>query len=179
MKIAEIKNSTTFNSAINVKDKALLLSKEKDLDFFQKELVSKTEEIGKENLLLSSLQEKMKKKDEDQDLVKLRGLYDAKNKIKKTIDVNSEIIDNNKSEIDRKKEAINDLQNRLKSCQLSLKSYDVIYSKQERDILTKEHENSLLKLEIERGNNLPKAIDKILKTNSLNGIYDIICFIRR
>ena len=93
--IAEIKNSTTFNSAINVKDKALLLSKEKDLDFFQKELVSKTEEIGKENLLLSSLQEKMKKKDEDQDLVKLRGLYDAKNKIKKTIDVNSEIIDNN------------------------------------------------------------------------------------
>ncbi len=172
--IAEIKNSTTFNSAINVKDKALLLSKEKDLDFFQKELVSKTEEIGKENLLLSSLQEKMKKKDEDQDLVKLRGLYDAKNKIKKTIDVNSEIIDNNKSEIDRKKEAINDLQNRLKSCQLSLKSYDVIYSKQERDILTKEHENSLLKLEIERGNNLPKAIDKILKTNSLNGIYDII-----
>ena len=58
---------------------------------------------------------------------------------------------------------INSSKNNLKGLKLTLKNYEQTLSKQDRDILTNKHKVELLRLEAERGNNLPNAIKKILR----------------
>ena len=55
-----------------------------------------------------------------------------------------------------------------------IKNYEQTLGKQDRDILTNKHKVELLRLEAERGNNLPNAIKKILEEDKLQGIYNII-----
>ena len=71
-------------------------------------------------------------------------------------------------------EDINSSKNNLKGLKLTLKNYEQTLGKQDRDILTNKHKVELLRLEAERGNNLPNAIKKILEEDKLQGIYNII-----
>ena len=172
--IVDLESATNKDSGVSLKKKTDLLNLEKDLEFTQKELLEKTEELGNLNVQLNILKEQRKNKDMNAKEEELRSLLEEKGKISKSISVlDSEIkiINQNISDMN---EDINASKNNLKGLKLTLKNYEGTYSKQDRDILSYKHKVDLLNLEKERGNNLPNAVKKILESQNLQGIYDII-----
>ena len=172
--IIDLESTVNKDSGVSLKKKTDLLNLEKDLEFTQKELLNKTEEIGKINLQLNILKEQRKNKDLSKSEEELRALIDEKAKISKDISVLEEEINIINSDITNMNDDINSSKNNMKGLRLTLKNYEQTLSRQDRDILTNKHKVELLKLEAERGNNLPNAIKKILDNDNLQGIYDII-----
>ncbi len=172
--IIDLESTVNKDSGISLKKKTDLLNLEKDLEFTQKELLNKTEEIGKLNVKLNILKEQRKNKDLSKSEEELRTLIDEKAKINKEISVLEEEINIINSDITNMNDDINASKNNLKGLKLTLKNYEQTGSKLDRDILTNKHKVELLRLEAERGNNLPNAIKKILENDKLQGIYDII-----
>ena len=172
--ILDLESTTNKDSGISLKKKTDLLNLEKDLEFAQKELLNKTEEIGKLNVQLNILKEQRKNKNLSKSEEELRALIDEKAKINKDISVLEEEISIINSNITNMNDDINSSKNNLKGLKLTLKNYEQTLSKQDRDILTNKHKVELLRLEAERGNNLPNTIKKILEEDKLQGIYDII-----
>ena len=172
--ILDLESTTNKDSGISLKKKTDLLNLEKDLEFTQKELLNKTEEIGKINVQLNILKEQRKNKDLSKSEEELRTLIEEKGKINKDISILEDEINIINNDITNINEDINSSKNNLKGLKLTLKNYEQTQSKQDRDILTNKHKVELLRLEAERGNNLPNAIKKILDEDKLQGIYDII-----
>ena len=172
--IIDLESTVNKDSGVSLKKKTDLLNLEKDLEFTQKELLNKTEEIGKLNVKLNILKEQRKNKDLSKSEEELRTLIDEKAKINKEISVLEEEINIINSDITNMNDDINASKNNLKGLKLTLKNYEQTGSKLDRDILTNKHKVELLRLEAERGNNLPNAIKKILENDKLQGIYDII-----
>lgn len=172
--IINLESTVNKDSGVSLKKKTDLFNLEKDLEFTQKELLNKTEEIGKINLQLNILKEQRKNKDLSKGEEELRTLIDEKGKISKNISVLEDEINIINNDITNMNEDINSSKNNLKSLKLTLKNYEQTLGKQDRDILTNKHKVELLRLEAERGNNLPNAIKKILENDNLQGIYDII-----
>ena len=172
--IIDLESTVNKDSGVSLKKKTDLLNLEKDLEFTQKELLNKTEEIGKLNVKLNILKEQRKNKDLSKSEEELRALIDEKAKINKEISVLEEEINIINSDITNMNDDINASKNNMKGLKLTLKNYEQTGSKLDRDILTNKHKVELLRLEAERGNNLPNAIKKILENDKLQGIYDII-----
>ena len=172
--IVDLESTVNKDSGVFQKKKTDLFNLERDLEFTQKELLNKTEEIGKLNVQLNILKEQRKNKDTTKVEEELRALIDEKGKISKNISVLEDEINIINQDITNMNEDINSSKNNLKGLRLTLKNYEQTQSKQDRDILTNKHKVELLKLEAERGNNLPNAIKKILEEDKLQGIYDII-----
>lgn len=172
--IIDLESTINKDSGVSLKKKTDLLNLEKDLEFTQKELLNKTEEIGKLNVKLNILKEQRKNKDLSKSEEELRALIDEKAKINKEISVLEEEINIINSDITNMNDDINASKNNLKGLKLTLKNYEQTGSKLDRDILTNKHKVELLRLEAERGNNLPNTIKKILENDNLQGIYDII-----
>ncbi len=172
--IINLESTVNKDSGVSLKKKTDLFNLEKDLEFTQKELLNKTEEIGKINLQLNILKEQRKNKDLSKGEEELRTLIDEKGKISKNISVLEDEINIINNDITNMNEDINSSKNNLKGLKLTLKNYEQTLGKQDRDILTNKHKVELLRLEAERGNNLPNAIKKILENDNLQGIYDII-----
>ncbi len=172
--IINLESTVNKDSGVSLKKKTDLFNLEKDLEFTQKELLNKTEEIGKINLQLNILKEQRKNKDLSKGEEELRTLIDEKGKISKNISVLEDEINIINQDITNMNEDINSSKNNLKGLKLTLKNYEQTLGKQDRDILTNKHKVELLRLEAERGNNLPNAIKKILENDNLQGIYDII-----
>ena len=172
--IIDLESTVNKDSSVSLKKKTDLLNLEKDLEFTQKELLNKTEEIGKLNVKLNILKEQRKNKDLSKSEEELRTLIDEKAKINKEISVLEEEINIINSDITNMNDDINASKNNMKGLKLTLKNYEQTGSKLDRDILTNKHKVELLRLEAERGNNLPNAIKKILENDKLQGIYDII-----
>ena len=172
--IIDLESTINKDSGVSLKKKTDLLNLEKDLEFTQKELLNKTEEIGKINVQLNILKEQRKNKNLSKSEEELRTLIDEKAKINKDISVLENEITIINNDITNMNDDINSSKNNLKGLKLTLKNYEQTLSKQDRDILTNKHKVELLRLEAERGNNLPNAIKKILESDKLQGIYDII-----
>ena len=172
--IINLESTVNKDSGVSLKKKTDLFNLEKDLEFTQKELLNKTEEIGKLNVQLNILKEQRKNKDLSKGEEELRTLIDEKGKISKDISVLEDEINIINQDITNMNEDINSSKNNLKGLKLTLKNYEQTLGKQDRDILTNKHKVELLRLEAERGNNLPNAIKKILENDNLQGIYDII-----
>lgn len=172
--IINLESTVNKDSGVSLKKKTDLFNLEKDLEFTQKELLNKTEEIGKLNVQLNILKEQRKNKDLSKGEEELRTLIDEKGKISKNISVLEDEINIINNDITNMNEDINSSKNNLKGLKLTLKNYEQTLGKQDRDILTNKHKVELLRLEAERGNNLPNAIKKILENDNLQGIYDII-----
>lgn len=172
--IIDLESTINKDSGVSLKKKTDLLNLEKDLEFTQKELLNKTEEIGKLNVNLNILKEQRKNKDLSKGEEELRALIDEKGKVSKDISVLEDEINIINIDISSMNEAINSSKNNLKGLKLTLKNYEQTLGKQDRDILTNKHKVELLRLEAERGNNLPNAIKKILEEDKLQGIYNII-----
>ena len=172
--ILDLESTVNKDSGVSLKKKTDLLNLEKDLEFTQKELLNKTEEIGKLNVQLNILKEQRKNKNLSKSEEELRALIDERAKINKDISVLEEEISIINSNITNMNDDINSSKNNLKGLKLTLKNYEQTLSKQDRDILTNKHKVELLRLEAERGNNLPNTIKKILEEDKLQGIYDII-----
>ena len=172
--ILDLESTTNKDSGISLKKKTDLLNLEKDLEFAQKELLNKTEEIGKLNVQLNILKEQRKNKNLSKSEEELRALIDERAKINKDISVLENEITIINNDITNMNDDINSSKNNLKGLKLTLKNYEQTLSKQDRDILTNKHKVELLRLEAERGNNLPNTIKKILEEDKLQGIYDII-----
>lgn len=172
--IIDLESTINKDSGVFLKKKTDLLNLEKDLEFTQKELLNKTEEIGKLNVKLNILKEQRKNKDLSKGEEELRALIDEKGKISKDISVLEDEINIINTDISSMNENINSSKNNLKGLKLTLKNYEQTLGKQDRDILTNKHKVELLRLEAERGNNLPNAIKKILESDKLQGIYNII-----
>ena len=172
--IIDLESTVNKDSGVSLKNKTDLFNLEKDLEFTQKELLNKTEEIGKINLQLNILKEQRKNKSTTKQEEELRTLIDEKGKISKDISVLEDEISIINQDISNMNEGINSSKNNLKGLKLTLKNYEQTQSKQDRDILTNKHKVELLRLEAERGNNLPNAIKKVLEEDKLQGIYDII-----
>ncbi len=172
--ILNLESTANTDNGSYLKKKTDLLAKEKDLEFIQKELVEKTEEIGNLSVDLNILKEQRKNKNTSIKEEELRNLYLEKGDISKNISLLEEKIEELKSNISSINEEVNINKNNIKGLNLNLKEYEQTYSKQDRDILSYKHKIELLKLEEERGNNLPNSIKKILETKTLNGIYNII-----
>ncbi len=172
--IIDLESTINKDSGVSLKKKTDLLNLEKDLEFTQKELLNKTEEIGKLNVKLNILKEQRKNKDLSKSEEELRVLIDEKAKINKEISVLEEEINIINSDITNMNDDINASKNNMKGLKLTLKNYEQTGSKLDRDILTNKHKVELLRLEAERGNNLPNTIKKILENDKLQGIYDII-----
>ena len=172
--IVDLESTVNKDSGVSLKKKTDLFNLEKDLEFTQKELLNKTEEIGKLNVQLNILKEQRKNKDTTKVEEELRALIDEKGKISKDISVLEDEINIINQDISNMNEDINSSKNNLKGLKLTLKNYEQTLGKQDRDILTNKHKVELLRLEAERGNNLPNAIKKILENDNLQGIYDII-----
>ena len=172
--ILDLESTTNKDSGELLKKKTDLLSLEKDLDFTQKELLQKTEEVGKLNLQLNVLKEQRKNRNVSAREEELRALLEEKGKTSRDISILENEIEVINNDIANMNEDINSSKNNLKGLKLTLKNYEQTFSKQDRDILSYKHKIELLKLEAERGNNLPNAIKKILDSQNLQGIYDII-----
>ena len=172
--IIDLESTVNKDSGVSLKKKTDLLNLEKDLEFTQKELLNKTEEIGKINVQLNILKEQRKNKNLSKSEEELRALIDEKAKINKDISVLENEITIINNDITNMNDDINSSKNNLKGLKLTLKNYEQTLSKQDRDILTNKHKVELLRLEAERGNNLPNAIKKILESDKLQGIYDIV-----
>lgn len=172
--IIDLESTVNKDSSVSLKKKTDLLNLEKDLEFTQKELLNKTEEIGKLNVQLNILKEQRKNKDLSKGEEELRTLIDEKGKVSKDISVLEDEINIINIDISSMNEDINSSKNNLKGLKLTLKNYEQTLGKQDRDILTNKHKVELLRLEAERGNNLPNAIKKILEEDKLQGIYNII-----
>lgn len=172
--VIDLESTINKDSGVSLKKKTDLLNLEKDLEFTQKELLNKTEEIGKLNVKLNILKEQRKNKDLSKGEEELRALIDEKGKISKDISVLEDEINIINTDISSMNENINSNKNNLKGLKLTLKNYEQTLGKQDRDILTNKHKVELLRLEAERGNNLPNAIKKILESDKLQGIYNII-----
>lgn len=172
--IIDLESTINKDSGVFLKKKTDLLNLEKDLEFTQKELLNKTEEIGKLNVNLNILKEQRKNKDLSKGEEELRALIDEKGKVSKDISVLEDEINIINIDISSMNEDINSSKNNLKGLKLTLKNYEQTLGKQDRDILTNKHKVELLRLEAERGNNLPNAIKKILEEDKLQGIYNII-----
>lgn len=172
--IIDLESTINKDSGVSLKKKTDLLNLEKDLEFTQKELLNKTEEIGKLNVNLNILKEQRKNKDLSKGEEELRTLIDEKGKVSKDISVLEDEINIINIDISSINEDINSSKNNLKGLKLTLKNYEQTLGKQDRDILTNKHKVELLRLEAERGNNLPNAIKKILEEDKLQGIYNII-----
>ena len=172
--ILDLESTTNTDSGISLKKKTDLFNLEKDLEFTQKELLEKTEEIGSLNVQLNILKEQRKNKDVDSKEEELRALIEEKGRISKEISVLTSEINIKNQDISNMNEDISSSKNNLKGLKLTLKDYEQTYSKQDRDILSYRHKVDLLKLEAERGSNLPNAVRKILDSKTLQGIYDII-----
>lgn len=172
--IIDLESTVNKDSSVSLKKKTDLLNLEKDLEFTQKELLNKTEEIGKLNVQLNILKEQRKNKDLSKGKEELRTLIDEKGKVSKDISVLEDEINIINIDISSMNEDINSSKNNLKGLKLTLKNYEQTLGKQDRDILTNKHKVELLRLEAERGNNLPNAIKKILEEDKLQGIYNII-----
>lgn len=172
--IIDLESTINKDSGVSLNKKTDLLNLEKDLEFTQKELLNKTEEIGKLNVNLNILKEQRKNKDLSKGEEELRALIDEKGKVSKDISVLEDEINIINIDISSMNEDINSSKNNLKGLKLTLKNYEQTLGKQDRDILTNKHKVELLRLEAERGNNLPNAIKKILEEDKLQGIYNII-----
>ena len=172
--IIDLESTVNKDSGVSLKKKTDLLNLEKDLEFTQKELLNKTEEIGKLNVQLNILKEQRKNKDLSKSEEELEALKIEKAKINKDISVLEEEINIINSDITNMNDDINSSKNNMKGLKLTLKNYEQTLSRQDRDILTNKHKVELLRLEAERGNNLPNAIKNILDNDNLQGIYDII-----
>ena len=172
--ILDLESTVNRDEGFTLKKKTDLLNLEKDLEFTNKELLNKTEEIGKLNVKLNILKEQRKNKNTNKVEEELRLLIDEKGKVSKDINILEDEIQIMNEDITNMNEDINSSKNNLKGLKLTLKNYEETISKQDRDILNNKHKVELLKLEAERGNNLPNAIKKILENDKLQGIYDII-----
>ena len=172
--ILDLESTLSKDSGDSLKKKTDLLALEKDLEFSQKELLEKTEELGKLNVQLNILKEQRKNKNKNAKEEELRMLLEEKAKLNKSISVLEDEINLLNQDITNLNEEINSYKNNLKGLKLMIKNYEQTFSKQDRDILSNKHKVELLKLEAERGNNLPTAIKKILDSKNLQGIYDII-----
>ena len=172
--IVDLESTVNKDSGVFLKKKTDLFNLEKDLEFTQKELLNKTEEIGKLNVQLNILKEQRKNKSTTKVEEELRTLIEEKGKLSKDISVLESEINIINQDISNMNEDINSSKNNLKGLRLNLKNYEQTESRQDRDILTNKHKVELLRLEAERGNNLPNAIKKILENDNLQGIYDII-----
>ncbi len=162
------------DSGITLKKKTDLYNLEKDLEYVQKELLTKTEELGKVNVKLNILREQRKNRDISKVEEELNSLKFRKSKLNKEISVLESEIEILNKDITNMNSDINTLRNSLKGLKLNLKNYEQALSKQDRDILSSKHKIELLNLEKERGNGLPIGIKKILDSKSLRGIYNII-----
>ncbi len=172
--ITTIKSQTNLDSSTTLKSKTDLLTKEKDLEFVQKELLTITESLGSLNLDLNLLRENRKNKDKNDKEAILRNLYETKADLNKEIELLEEEIKINDGNISSFNKDIEAYQNNMNNLKIMLKDYDQTYSKQDRDILSTKHKIELLKLEAERGTAIPDTVRKILNTETLKGIYDII-----
>ena len=172
--ILDLESTVNRDDGFTLKKKTDLLNLEKDLEFTNKELLNKTEEIGKLNVKLNILKEQRKNKNTNKVEEELRLLIDEKGKVSKDINILEDEIQIMNEDITNMNEDINSSKNNLKGLKLTLKNYEETISKQDRNILSYKHKVELLRLEAERGNNLPNAIKKILENDKLQGIYDII-----
>ena len=172
--ITTIKSQSNLDSSSTLKNKTDLLTKEKDLEFVQKELLNITESLGSLNLDLNLLKENRKNKNQTDREATLRTLYETKVNLNKEIELLEEEIKITDEEILNINKDLEAHQNNLNNLKIRLKDYEQTYSKQDRDILSTKHKIELLKLEAERGSALPDAVKKILNTDTLRGIYDII-----
>ena len=172
--IIDLKSNNNIDDGIYLKNKTELMTKEKDIEFIQNELLEKTEELGKLNTDLNVLKEQRKNKNDKETDTKLTNLYESRASINKEISLLNEKIEILQEEIERLNEDRETLKNNIDGLKLMIKNYEQTYSKSERDILTNKHKIELLKLEEQRGNNLPTSVKKILESKTLNGIHNII-----
>ena len=172
--ITTIKSQSNLDSSSTLKNKTDLLTKEKDLEFVQKELLNITESLGSLNLDLNLLKENRKNKNQTDREATLRTLYETRVNLNKEIELLEEEIKITDEEILNINKDLEAHQNNLNNLKIRLKDYEQTYSKQDRDILSTKHKIELLKLEAERGSALPDTVKKILNTDTLRGIYDII-----
>ncbi len=172
--ILNLDSVSNTDSGVLLKKKTDLLTKEKDLEFAQRELLQKTEELGSLNVELNILKEQRKNKDISKKEEEIRHLYEEKADLNRSIGVLEDEVKLLEENINALNEELNINRNSLKGLNLTFKEFEQTYGKQDRDILSYKHKIDLLKLEMERGNNLPQSIKRILDSNSLNGIYDII-----
>lgn len=172
--IIDLKNNNNIDDGKYLKNKTELLTKEKDIDFIQKELLNKTEELGKLNTELNVLKAQRKNKNNKDNAKELANLIENKASLKKEINILNEKISALEEEIKHLEEDKATYTNNINGLKLMVKNYEQTYSKRERDILTNKHKIELLKLEEGRGNNLPISVKKILESKTLNGIHNII-----
>ena len=172
--IIDLKSNNNIDDGIYLKNKTELMTKEKDIEFIQNELLEKTEELGKLNTDLNVLKEQRKNKNEKETDTTLTNLYESRASINKEISLLNEKIEILQEEIERLNEDREAFKNNIDGLKLMIKNYEQTYSKRERDILTNKHKIELLKLEEQRGNNLPTSVKKILESKTLNGIHNII-----
>ena len=172
--IIDLKSNNNIDDGIYLKNKTELLTKEKDIDFIQKELLEKTEELGKLNTELNVLKEQRKNKNTKDNALELANLIESKASINKEVNILNEKINVLEDEIKHLSEEKTTYANNVDGLKLMVKNYEQTYSKRERDILTNKHKIELLKLEEQRGNNLPVSVKKILESKTLKGIHNII-----
>ncbi len=164
----------TTNSNISDKDilkyKTDQLKLEKDLQFIQKELLTTTEDAtkldGKIEVLKANRNMSLKEE-------KISQLYEMKNASMKEVGLLEDKINQEESSIMELREILERDKKQLSNLKLSLKQARDEEQKHDHDIINYNHKIELLRLEYERGDNMPPAVKAVLNAN-LNGIYDTI-----
>lgn len=173
--ILTISNESSKSDASSIDMSNKIDKLEKEIYESNKKLLEITKEVERINGEKNLLKEKSKSdKEEEKIKEEIRNLLDEKTKVEKNISV----LENELNIIVKETKNIENLSNEIEKELQNLKSkknmLNVDYSKHDQDLITIKNKINSLKIEIENGGDLPSSVRKVIKSTSLNGIYDTI-----
>lgn len=173
--IALIEAENMTHESVTSKEKTTLVKLEKDLTFFQNELLKTTEEVtrlkGELNLLqaseVSSLEEEKMKE-------KLRSSIEEKQELEKQIRLLKTELEAFHARQGELQSEQNTKENELKTMKSAYRSKEVELDRLEKGLIHSQYKLDALRQELEQGGMLPEAVRSILTTSTLRGICDTI-----
>ena len=173
--IVSLSNELNTNDTKYIENNVKIEKLSKEVVDLNNKLLEVTREVEKINGEKNLLKEKSKTtKEEDKIKEEIRNILDEKSKIEKKLDVYNnelELIYKEFSDLDNVSNEINNKLDNLKSKKQILTND---YSSHDQDIISIKNNINSLKVEIENGGDVPNSVRKVLKSNTLNGIYDTI-----
>ena len=157
------------------KEKTEQVKLEKDLSFFQNELLKATEEVTRLKGELHLIQSTDKNGQDHHELKEqLRILLDEKQEKEKQLRLLKTEIDTLKEQLSKTLDEVDILEKNLKVNKNAQQVHQNELDHLERSTLKLGYQKEAIKQELERGGILPEAVRTVLETSSLRGICDTI-----
>ena len=173
--IISLSNESTSNDAKTIEDNNKLEKLERKLKEVNDELLRITEEVEKLNGEKKLLKERMNSNKEEEEINnRLRDLLEEEGNLNHSIEVNNKEIEIINSNLTKYNNLVNVIREDISKSAKEKNVYQSEYSRIDREIINIKHKIDNLTVEIENGGNIPNSVKSILRSDTLEGIYDTI-----